>query len=200
MTAVMERAGLAAAEVARAMGGERGGAVLVLAGPGNNGGDAFVVARWLRQWFFDVTVVFRADPAQPSRRCRSRAPRRSRLPAGRRPMRFPPTWRGTLIVDGLFGIGLARALSADYAAMVEWVERVGAHRFSRSTCRAGSTPRPGRAFAPAIRATATATFIALKPGLLTGDGVDLLRPRFRAFARRSSPKSTLRLAGIASSG
>jgi len=42
--ALMERAGEAAAEVARAMLGERGGRVVVLAGPGNNGGDAFVVA------------------------------------------------------------------------------------------------------------------------------------------------------------
>src|SRR6266536_4387941 len=61
---LMERAGLAAAEVARAMAGDRGGKVLLLAGPGNNGGDALVVARWLRQWYFDTTVVFRADPAK----------------------------------------------------------------------------------------------------------------------------------------
>jgi len=44
----MERAGQAAADVARTMLGDRGGSVLVLAGPGNNGGDAFVVARRLR--------------------------------------------------------------------------------------------------------------------------------------------------------
>ncbi len=167
---LMERAGLAAAEVARAMGGERGGAVLVLAGPGNNGGDAFVVARWLRQWFYDVTVVFRADAARlPADAATALAA--FRAAGGTTADAIPSTWRGTLIVDGLFGIGLARAPSADYAAMIEWVNA------SRTPVLALDVPsgldaETGCAFAPAIHATATATFIALKPGLLTGDGVD----------------------------
>ena len=58
---LMERAGLAAATVARDLLATRSPRVLVLAGPGNNGGDALVVARWLRSWFFDVNVAFHAD-------------------------------------------------------------------------------------------------------------------------------------------
>src|SRR6058998_1568220 len=60
-TPLMERAGLAAASVARDLLVHRPPTVLVLAGPGNNGGDTFVVARWLKAWFFDVNVVFHAD-------------------------------------------------------------------------------------------------------------------------------------------
>ena len=61
---LMERAGLAAAEIARECSRAALRACSILAGPGNNGGDAFVVARWLKSWFFDVTVAFVGDAAK----------------------------------------------------------------------------------------------------------------------------------------
>jgi hydroxyethylthiazole kinase-like uncharacterized protein yjeF len=167
---LMERAGLAAAEVARAMAGDRAGVITILAGPGNNGGDAFVVARWLRQWYFDPVVVFRADP--------------SRMPAdanaaycayvadgGRTVADWPAGERDRLIVDGLFGIGLTRALSADYVEFVERANASGAPILALDV-PSGVDADTGNAYGAAIRADATATFIALKPGLIMGDGVD----------------------------
>src|SRR5437762_6526412 len=108
---LMERAGLAAAGVARELLAERSPRVLVLAGPGNNGGDALVVARWLKSWFYDVVVVLRADPGKfPAD---AAAAYRAFIDAGGQTVPDIPTgWRGSLIVDGLFGIGLARPLSA----------------------------------------------------------------------------------------
>src|SRR5207302_1188945 len=102
---LMERAGLAAAEVARSKALERGGSVLVLAGPGNNGGDAFVVARWLRSWFYDVTCVFNAAPSQlpPDAAAAYQAFSKA---GGQTRAEFPDDWQGPLIIDGLFGIGL----------------------------------------------------------------------------------------------
>ena len=58
---LMEKAGLAAAEIARNISGGTGRPILVFAGPGNNGGDALVVASHLKQWWFNVTVVFDGD-------------------------------------------------------------------------------------------------------------------------------------------
>ena len=52
---LMERAGLAAADLAASLC--RPGPLLVLAGPGNNGGDAYVAARHLQARFFAVQVV-----------------------------------------------------------------------------------------------------------------------------------------------
>src|SRR5512134_983076 len=69
---LMERAGAAAAAVAQAMlASSRGGPVVVLAGPGNNGGDGFVVARHLRAAYHDVELVFRADAGKLPRDARA---------------------------------------------------------------------------------------------------------------------------------
>lgn len=168
---LMERAGLAAAEVARTLADERSGAILVLAGPGNNGGDAFVVARWLRGWFFDVCVVCLEEPAKlpPDAAAAYQA---FVAAGGSTTARVPDGWQGTLIVDGLFGIGLTRAPSAKHAKLIEWANASGVPILALDV-PSGLDADTGTAHAPAIRAAATATFIALKPGLLTGDGVDL---------------------------
>src|SRR5260221_8771900 len=55
---LMARAGVAVAEFARGMLGDRGKRVLLLAGPGNNGGDTFVAARPLKGWGDDVCGGF----------------------------------------------------------------------------------------------------------------------------------------------
>jgi hydroxyethylthiazole kinase-like uncharacterized protein yjeF len=168
---LMERAGAAGAEVAQAMAGERGGTVLILAGPGNNGGDAFVVARLLRQRFHDVAVVFRADPSRLP--ADAAAAHRLFLAAGGSTIaEMPARWSGPLIVDGLFGIGLKRALAADYAALVEAANASSAPILALDV-PSGLDADTGARTGTCIRASATATFIALKPGLITGDGVDL---------------------------
>src|SRR6478752_3349103 len=61
---LMERAGIAAADIAAAMLAPRPGPVAVLAGPGNNGGDGFVCARRLRERGFDVDVITAGDPSR----------------------------------------------------------------------------------------------------------------------------------------
>jgi hydroxyethylthiazole kinase-like uncharacterized protein yjeF len=168
--ALMEHAGDAAADVARAMHDGRGGRVVVLAGPGNNGGDAFVVARRLRAGFHDVATVFPGDAARlPPDAAAAYA---SFADAGGVTTREPPAGSCALIVDGLFGIGLKRPAAAEYASLIDWANRIGAPILALDV-PSGLDADTGAAFAPAVRATRTATFIALKPGLLTGDGVDL---------------------------
>ena len=166
---LMERAGLAAAEIARRMLAVDSARVLVLAGPGNNGGDAFVVARWLKSWFFDVTVAFCGDvSALP---LDAATAHRGWRDAGGATMREWPDARFGLIVDGLFGIGLARPIEGVAA---QWISRANASSLPILSLDipSGLDADTGVARLPTIRATATATFIALKPGLLTGDGPD----------------------------
>jgi ADP-dependent NAD(P)H-hydrate dehydratase / NAD(P)H-hydrate epimerase len=143
---LMERAGYAAAELAASLIPEKGKDVLVLAGPGNNGGDARVVAQRLAALFFRVAVVSRLEE----------------VPADRR-------WG--LVVDGLFGIGLARAISGDFARLIQYANGLGCPILALDI-PSGIEADTGQVLGCAIRATHTITFIALKPGLLTLDGPD----------------------------
>ncbi len=166
---LMERAGRAAAEDARRMIGDRGGPVVILCGPGNNGGDGFVVARWLRRWFHDVDVVFSSDPARlPPDAAGAFAAYRAE---GGTISTEPAPGRPALVVDALFGIGLGRGLEPPYAGLVEWANRSGAPILALDV-PSGLDGSTGLARATTVRATCTASFIALKPGLLTGDGPD----------------------------
>lgn len=172
--ALMQRAGAAAAEWAASLAGQRNHPVLILAGPGNNGGDAFAVARLLRQAFFDVRLVFAGDaeklPADAA------AARQAFIAAGgTTSTTIPDDVRWSLIVDGLFGIGLTRAPAGRYAQMIDAANRLA----QRDTCPllaldcpSGLNADTGVAFAPCIEASHTITFIAGKPGLLTADGPD----------------------------
>ena len=166
----MERAGLAAAEVARSMLANRSGPVVILAGPGNNGGDAFVTARLLRSWFHDVVVVFRGQ--QQRLPADARAAHAAYVDSGGGTTYDLPQGRTALIVDGLFGIGLRRPPASEHAELIEWANRTDAPVLALDV-PSGVDAETGTAFAPAIDADATATFLALKPGLLTGDAVDL---------------------------
>ena len=145
---LMQRAGEAAAALAARLCTDNAKDVLVLAGPGDNGGDARIAAERLRQKFFRVTVAGAAEAAA--------------LPVDRR-------WG--LVVDGLFGIGLAREIEGDYARLVEYANSQDCPVLALDI-PSGIAADTGRVLGRAVRATHTITFIALKPGLLTLDGPD----------------------------
>ena len=171
---LMERAGAAAAHWAGELAAGNGGPVLVLCGPGNNGGDAFVAARLLRERFFDARLMFCGDPARLP--VDAAAARRRFLDAGGVELdAIPDAPRWSLVIDGLFGIGLARSPDGRYA---EWIATAN-HLAARDACPllaldcpSGLNADTGQAFTPCIRASHTLTFIATKPGLLTADGPD----------------------------
>ncbi len=167
---LMARAGLAAAEYARSLVPQDGKEVLVLAGPGNNGGDAFEAAVHLRQWFFRVSLVCPADPAKlppdaAAALARWRAVGGEVLPA------IPADVRWALAIDGLFGIGLTRAPQAPYAELIAQLNALDCTVLALDI-PSGLESDTGRAPGIAVRATHTLTFIAHKPGLLTLDGPD----------------------------
>lgn len=167
---LMERAGLAAAELAREIASHSGKPILVLAGPGNNGGDAFVIARHLRQWWFKTEVVFAGDekklPADAAAALRA-----WRDAGGGTADTIPPRQDWSLIVDGLFGSGLQRDITGRHADLISAANNAGAPVLAVDI-PSGLASDTGRIMGCAVRARHTATFIGLKPGLLTLDGPD----------------------------
>jgi hydroxyethylthiazole kinase-like uncharacterized protein yjeF len=147
-----------------------GSRVLVLAGPGNNGGDAFVVARHLAQSWHAVDVVFPGDAGRLP-------PDAAQALDALRACRVTPTAAlagpitHDLIVDGLFGIGLRRDLDGEYAALIACVAASGRPVLALDI-PSGLDADTGRVLGCAVRAARTITFIATKPGLHTLDGPD----------------------------
>src|SRR5712692_1910911 len=167
---LMERAGLAAAEFARGICGDTAKSVLVIAGPGNNGGDALEVAAHLKRWFFRVRVVFSGERDNLSKDARA-ALAKWEAEGGGLEKDIPGDARFDLAVDGLFGIGLTRALAGEHAALVGKLNALGATILSLDV-PSGINADTGAVMGCAVRASHTLTFIAHKPGLLTLDGPD----------------------------
>ena len=171
---LMQRAGLAAADWAGELASERNRPVLILAGPGNNGGDALEAARLLRERFYDVRLVFVGDPATLPKDAAA-AHERFVAAGGSALSAIPDEDRWALIIDGLFGIGLSRAPEGLYAQLIGTANRLAERdgcALLALDCPAGLNGDTGTPLGATIRASHTITFIAGKPGLLTADGPD----------------------------
>lgn len=106
---LMEIAAGGAAEWVRRLAG--GGSVTVLCGPGNNGGDGYVIARLLREAGNAVRVVAPLEPkSDAARNARERWAGPVSTGSGGA--------GGKVFVDCLFGSGLSRSLSAEHALLL----------------------------------------------------------------------------------
>ncbi len=171
---LMEKAGLAAAQIVRdQLHKNPNHHVLVLAGPGNNGGDAFVVARYLKEWGNAVTVVFTGDhnrvPPDAKQAVQAWFDIGGEISTG-----IPDgdqNWGA--VIDGLFGIGLDqsqnRPIEGTYRKWVDTVNLLNAPIVALDI-PSGLGSDDGCIYGTAIRATTTVTFIGLKPGLFTNFG------------------------------
>lgn len=167
---LMERAGHAGAELAREIASDGGKPILVVCGPGNNGGDGFVVARHLKQWWFKVSVVFAGDAGKLSGDATA-AFSAWRENGGKVSSEIPSGQSWGLVVDGLFGIGLQREIGGHYADLISRMNAIPAPKLAIDI-PSGLESDSGRVLGSAVCADHTITFIGLKPGLLTLDGPD----------------------------
>jgi hydroxyethylthiazole kinase-like uncharacterized protein yjeF len=142
--------------------------VVVLAGPGNNGGDGFVAARILAERGLSVTVLLYGE--------RGRLKGDAAIAAQRwTGTTLPATAEGLagydLCVDTLFGAGLVRPLDRDVLTLVDAINRTGRPVLAVGL-PSGVNGATGEVMGGAINATATVTFFRKKPGHLLLPGRD----------------------------
>lgn len=147
--------------------------VLVVCGPGNNGGDGWVLARLATQAGLEACVLcLQADFERGSaeaRRARAgfAGPRITLEDSAGRAQRSLA--EADVVVDAVFGLGLTRAPQGAHAEMIERMRACGRPMFALdlpSGLQADSGHAPGLA----VQADATLMFVAAKPGLYTGRG------------------------------
>lgn len=160
---LMERAGLGVALAAVRMGAGYGTRVLALAGPGNNGGDAYVAARYLRRRGVAVEVRALGYPkgeGSPARRAAAAA-----VSAGVPVRSLGAPEPCGLLIDGLFGAGFRGELTGSAAAWADHPAPVLAVDLP-----SGLDGGDGTVAGAAFTARRTVTFHALKVGHLFGEG------------------------------
>ena len=158
---MMENAGRAVAdEVSRRFPDAR--RVAVLCGPGNNGGDGFVAARHLLDRGYAVKLGFNGDPGRLPDDAAENA---RRWTGGIEPLKSDLIADADVVVDALFGAGLARPIEGAFAALIETVNASGLPVIAVDV-PSGIDGTTGGVRGAAVRAVATVTFFRLKPGHL----------------------------------
>jgi NAD(P)H-hydrate epimerase len=176
---LMENAGRGAADAIvaafPALGAPRRGArVVIVCGKGGNGGDGFVVARWLKRLGAVPSVLLAFPPAEigGDARLKLEALRRT----GIRPLRLEDDRavaallaRAHVVVDALLGIGSRGIPEGRLAGVIELINGSGRPVVALDI-PSGMSADGGAQTGAEIRATMTLTFAGLKRGLLTAAG------------------------------
>lgn len=176
LDALMEQAGLALAQEAwLLLGVVAGRRVLVLAGPGNNGGDGMVAARHLAEWEADVAVYAPVERGTGRLEAALQA-------TGVRVVTNDSAWledalgRAELVIDALLGIGRGREIEGALAHTLDALRGARASstppKLIAADIPSGVDADSGAADARAVAADMTVTFGYPKVGLYTLPGAE----------------------------
>jgi hydroxyethylthiazole kinase-like uncharacterized protein yjeF len=175
---LMENAGRGAAEIIERLSDERPGPVAVVCGPGNNGGDGFVVARRLLTRGKRVRVLLTAGPDRIAGDARLEYDAWVGLGGAVVPISEKEIDRLTdelgkarVVVDAMLGTGLDRDVTGFFASVIERMNQCAALRVALDI-PSGLDSNTGMPLGIAVRAAHTVTFAHHKLGLWTSTGAE----------------------------
>ena len=143
--------------------------VVVLCGPGNNGGDGYVLARLGRERRLDVKVVALADPAALSGDAQRAWQDFTAAGGTTSPWSDDCLEHSEVVVDAVFGIGLSRDVDAEMARRFQIVNDHHAPVLALDI-PSGLHADTGNVLGAAVHAERTLTFLGLKLGFYLGEG------------------------------
>lgn len=166
--------------------------ILVICGSGNNGGDGLVLAKAALAEKYQIHVIQLGDPATMSEA--ARAAREALLATGTEIHQFNGKLpHADVIVDALFGTGLNREVSGDYAAVINKINEQSQQVPVLSLdIPSGIQADTGLALGLAVQASMTLSFLGLNTGLFSAeapnytgkigfDGLDAPARAYQAF-------------------
>ncbi len=177
---LMENAGRGVAgEIFREYPRITGNRVAVVAGRGNNGGDGFVIARYLINRGLEVRVLLLASPEALKGDARANLDILLRMKADIRAITGQDAWRAALpelsacglVVDAIFGTGLSSEVSGLTAEVINHINRAGIPVVSVDL-PSGLHADTGEVLGTCVKAACTVTFGLPKAGLCVHPGAD----------------------------
>lgn len=161
---LMERAGRAVAERAQRLAGKR--PIVVLCGPGNNGGDGYVAARYLKNRGYRVRIAALGDPQKLTGDALANYKRWQGTVEPMAPMVLE---EGCILIDALFGAGLARDIEGVCAHVINAAAALELPTIAVDL-PSGINGDSGTVMGTALPARETVTFFRRKPGHLLYPG------------------------------
>ncbi len=172
--ALMARAGLSVARLAVALA-PHAQRIVVLAGPGNNGGDGLIAAMHLANLGRQITVLHLADPLRlpPDAAHALQLARQAGVQIVNEPVAIGDCLAlADLLIDALLGLGAAREPAGNIAAAIDAANGSGQPVLAIDLPSGLHADTGRRLGAAAIRARWTLSLLTLKPGLFTARGRD----------------------------
>ncbi len=177
---LMENAGQKSAEIIDEKAGGAACNVLVCCGKGNNGGDGFVISRYLHNWGYNVNIVLTSDPdkLKGDALINYKTVERLGIPVYiiRNNDEFTKIKKRisqpAIVVDALFGTGLKGEIRGIAYSVIEWINRLGdeGSLVVSVDIPSGLCCDTGRVLGVAVEADLTVTFGFSKPWQFTPQG------------------------------
>ena len=178
-TKLMERAGYGAFRFITKVAAQNAKRILIVAGKGNNAGDAFVVARYLLESNIKPEILLLTSPSNFIGDAKTNWDRldKSRLnvtelktgTSGAEVADFFDLWHGDLIIDGILGTGVKGEVTGTFAETINCINRHKAKVVSLDI-PSGLNCDTGERCGVAVEANWTVTFAHPKLAMLTENG------------------------------